>query len=172
MVVFWSICAEIQGVCFCFNFLSKSPENPGNLSVQLQGKQWFYVSQATTSLTCEGLSSKALFTQDAQADLCANLHASPLMLLATCVNTPINHNVFPNWLGVLQGAPRPVWTLPLTTASCVNTPINHNVFHNLLGMLQSAPRPVWTGPKRKKCFPVIHSDTWRQRPTKGETMSP
>ncbi len=30
------------------------------------------------------------FTQDAQA----HLHAKPLMLLASCVNTPIDHNVF------------------------------------------------------------------------------
>ena len=32
--------------------------------------------------------SKAQFTQDALADLHANLGANPLMLLATCVNTP------------------------------------------------------------------------------------
>ena len=38
------------------------------------------------------------FTQDAKADLHADLHtnlpANPLMLLATCVNTPIDHSVF------------------------------------------------------------------------------
>ncbi len=34
--------------------------------------------------------TKALFTQDVQA----HLHANPLMLLASCVNTPIDQNVF------------------------------------------------------------------------------
>ena len=35
---------------------------------------------------------QGLFTQDALA----HLHVNPLMLLATCVNTPIDHNVFHN----------------------------------------------------------------------------
>ena len=42
------------------------------------------------------LKRKALFTQDAQADLCTNLCAYPLMLLATCVNTPTYCSEFHN----------------------------------------------------------------------------
>ena len=38
----------------------------------------------------------APFTQDAKADLRANLHANTLMLLATCVNTSIYCSVFHN----------------------------------------------------------------------------
>ncbi len=34
------------------------------------------------------------FTQDVEAQLHANLCANPLMLLASCVNSPIEHNVF------------------------------------------------------------------------------
>ncbi len=40
--------------------------------------------------------SEGPFTQDALAHLHANLRANPLMLLASCVNTPIDHNVFHN----------------------------------------------------------------------------
>ena len=43
--------------------------------------------------TCVEKFPKAQFTQDAWADLRANLHANPLMLCATCVNTPICRNV-------------------------------------------------------------------------------
>ncbi len=51
------------------------------------------------------------FTQDAKAHLHANLRANPLMLLASCVNTPIEHNVFYN-LHVLVVA--------RCSASCMN----------------------------------------------------
>ncbi len=34
------------------------------------------------------------FTQDTEALLGTNLQAKPLMLLASCVDTPIDHNVF------------------------------------------------------------------------------
>ena len=36
------------------------------------------------------------FTQDVKAHLDANLQANPLMLLVSCVNTPIDHNRFHN----------------------------------------------------------------------------
>ena len=45
----------------------------------------------------------APFTQDAQI-----LRTNPLMLLATCVNTPIYCSVFHICMCVLQGAPHPV----------------------------------------------------------------
>ena len=53
---------------------------------------------------------KALFTQDAKADLHANLCANPLILLATCVNTPIDHSVSHNLLTPVARC----------SASCVN----------------------------------------------------
>ncbi len=51
-----------------------------HLHQQFQGNSW-------------SRNSKALFTQDAEADLHTNLHANSLMLLVRCVNTPIDHSV-------------------------------------------------------------------------------
>ncbi len=44
------------------------------------------------------------FTQDAWAHLHTNLLANPVMLLASCVNTPIDHSVFHYLHALLQGA--------------------------------------------------------------------
>ncbi len=49
---------------------------------------------------------QAPFTLHAQADLCANLHANALTLLATCVNTPIDNSVFFLCACLLRSTPR------------------------------------------------------------------
>ncbi len=51
---------------------------------------------------------EAQFTQDAEAHLRINFHASPLMLHANCVNTPIDCSVFKICVRLLRGVLRPV----------------------------------------------------------------
>ena len=70
-----------------------------------RGRGWFLVSRFMAGSGC--ISGWGPFTQDAEAHLRANFRANPLMLLASCVNTPIDCSVFHN-LHVLQGAPGPV----------------------------------------------------------------
>ncbi len=74
----------------CFNLINHPSAHPSTL-VQHQTFCWLTAWRDPLSLSIRRR-LKAPFTQDAKADLHANLRANPLMLLATCVNTPIDHN--------------------------------------------------------------------------------
>ena len=58
----------------------------------------------------------------------------PLMLLATCVNTPIDHNVFHYLQCLLRGALRPVWTGPQVISAQSAESVS----------LQIYPRALWS----------------------------